>query len=75
MSGRTVDAIYENGVLRPLSPLDWLPEHGRVRLTVAVEGDKHPLGPCIGSMPDDDAEEMSRIVREEFQQVNPDEWK
>jgi predicted DNA-binding antitoxin AbrB/MazE fold protein len=28
-----VEAIYENGVLRPLEPLD-LPEHERVRLTV-----------------------------------------
>ena len=28
-----VDAIYENGVLRPLSPLA-LPEHSRVRLSV-----------------------------------------
>ncbi len=28
-----VDAIYENGVLRPLSPLA-LPEHARVRLSV-----------------------------------------
>lgn len=29
----SVDAIYENGVLRPLSPLA-LPEHARVRLSV-----------------------------------------
>jgi predicted DNA-binding antitoxin AbrB/MazE fold protein len=28
-----IDAIYENGVLRPLSPLA-LPEHARVRLSV-----------------------------------------
>jgi predicted DNA-binding antitoxin AbrB/MazE fold protein len=29
----TLDAIYENGILRPLSPLV-LPEHARVRVAV-----------------------------------------
>jgi len=29
----TVEAIYENGVFRPLQPLD-IPEHARVRVTV-----------------------------------------
>ena len=29
----TLDAIYENGLLRPLSPLA-LPEHARVRVAV-----------------------------------------
>jgi predicted DNA-binding antitoxin AbrB/MazE fold protein len=28
-----IEAVYENGLLRPLSPLA-LPEHARVRLTV-----------------------------------------
>jgi predicted DNA-binding antitoxin AbrB/MazE fold protein len=32
---RTVDAVYEGGVLRPLSALD-LPEHQRVRVRVDV---------------------------------------
>ncbi len=31
---RTVAAVYENGVLRPLEPLD-LPEHERVQVTIA----------------------------------------
>ena len=30
---RTVAAVYENGVLRPLEPLD-LPEHQQVQVTV-----------------------------------------
>jgi predicted DNA-binding antitoxin AbrB/MazE fold protein len=36
--GRTVPAIYEQGVLRPLRPLQ-LPEHTRVQVTVLVEED------------------------------------
>jgi len=30
----TVEAIYEAGILKPLSPLPELPEHTRVRLTI-----------------------------------------
>jgi predicted DNA-binding antitoxin AbrB/MazE fold protein len=33
-----LEAIYENGLLRPLSPLP-LPEHARVRLTVDAMSD------------------------------------
>ena len=29
----TVDAIYEAGVLKPLTPLSELPEHTKVRIT------------------------------------------
>jgi predicted DNA-binding antitoxin AbrB/MazE fold protein len=35
---KTVEAIYENGLLRPLSPLA-LPEHARVRLVVHDQTD------------------------------------
>jgi predicted DNA-binding antitoxin AbrB/MazE fold protein len=40
---RTVDAVYEGGVLRRLSALD-LPEHQRVRVTVDVAADEQPDG-------------------------------
>lgn len=30
----TVEAIYEAGILKPLSPLTDLPEHTKVRLTI-----------------------------------------
>jgi predicted DNA-binding antitoxin AbrB/MazE fold protein len=32
----TIEAIYESGVLKPLSPLPNLKEHERVRITVEV---------------------------------------
>jgi predicted DNA-binding antitoxin AbrB/MazE fold protein len=37
----TVDAVYEDGVLKPLSALD-LREHQRVRVTVDVAADEQP---------------------------------
>jgi predicted DNA-binding antitoxin AbrB/MazE fold protein len=33
MMARVIDAIYENGTLKPLETLD-LPEHQRVRITI-----------------------------------------
>ena len=38
---RTVDAVYEDGVLKPLGALD-LSEHQRVRVTVDVAADERP---------------------------------
>jgi hypothetical protein len=31
---------------------------------------RHPLADCIGIMPDADAEEMRRIIEDEFGKVN-----
>jgi predicted DNA-binding antitoxin AbrB/MazE fold protein len=36
MMKKSVEAIYENGVFRPLEPVD-LPEHQRVQVSVADE--------------------------------------
>jgi predicted DNA-binding antitoxin AbrB/MazE fold protein len=33
----TIDAVYENGVFRPLEPLPPIEEHRRVRLTVNTD--------------------------------------
>ncbi len=72
---RTINAIYEGGVLRPLQALDDIAEHARVRLTVeAVDSSGNGLASCIGILPDEDAAEMRRIVAGEFERVNPNEW-
>ena len=36
---RTIDAIYENGVLRPLEPVD-IKEHTRIRITLEIEAER-----------------------------------
>lgn len=38
---KVVEAVYENGVLTPLEPLD-LPEHLRVRITIQVPTQETP---------------------------------
>src|SRR5207245_3284584 len=65
---KTVDAVYEGGVLRLLSPLD-LPEHQRVRVTVDVAPDERPnetlrawLGVYAG-LAEEDVAEVAAIAR------------
>lgn len=43
----TVEAIYEAGVLKPLTPLAALPEHAKVRVTVEVLPGPAPHGRVI----------------------------
>ena len=43
----TVDAIYEAGVLKPLTPLPELPEHTKVRITVEAIVGLEPQGSVI----------------------------
>jgi predicted DNA-binding antitoxin AbrB/MazE fold protein len=72
---QTIDAIYENGVLRPVRPLAGVAERARVRVTVETAGpQRHPLADCIGVLPDADAAELRRIVEDEFEKVDADGW-
>lgn len=78
MVRQTVDAIYENGVLRPLTPLAGVPEHGAVRITVTeatANGARQSFADCVGTLPDADAQEMSKAIEREFERVDPNEWK
>lgn len=72
---QTIEAIYEDGVLRPLKPLKSLKEHSKVKVTIeAEEKAKHPLAGCIGILPDEDAAEMRQIIDQEFEKVDLREW-
>lgn len=60
---QTINAVYEGGVLRPLETLDGIAEHAHVKLIVeSVESSAGGIADCIGTLPDDDAAEMRRIV-------------
>ncbi len=72
---RTIEAIYADGVLRPLAPIDFLDENRRVTITVAVAPGERPLSGWVGGLSDADAKEMLRVIDAEFEQVNLDDWK
>ncbi len=67
---RAVRAIYENGVLRPLDPVEGIAESSEVRLFIRGAGQAARLAESIGILPEEDAEEMIRIIEEELEQTD-----
>ncbi|MCL5423297.1 MAG: antitoxin family protein [Nitrospirae bacterium] len=72
---KIIEAIYEDGVFRPLSPIKGLKKHQKVSITLKKPiKKKHPLEGLCGILPDEDAAEMLKVVDEEFEKVDMDEW-
>lgn len=73
---KTIHAIYEHGVLRPLEPIEGIIENSEVEITLSIEKVvSHPLLRFAGILNEEEADGMMKIVEEEFERVNPDEWK
>ena len=73
---KTIHAIYEHGILRPLEPIEGITENTEVEITIAVK--QKGLSPILrfaGILSEGEANTMLRIVEEEFERVNLDEWK
>jgi predicted DNA-binding antitoxin AbrB/MazE fold protein len=72
---RTIEAIYENGVFRPLAQIKGFKRHQKISLTVKKSSKKkHKLEGLCGILPDEDAAEMLKIIEDEFEKVDIDEW-
>lgn len=72
---KTVEAIYEKGVLRPLKPLEGVAENSKVTVTIEYEEIRlHPLLKFAGILSDTEAMELSKLIEEEFEKVDPDAW-
>jgi predicted DNA-binding antitoxin AbrB/MazE fold protein len=72
MFPQTLEAIYENGVLRLLEPLEGLAEHSKVKITIeAEESHPHPLLQFAGILNNEEAAELRRIIEEEFEGIDP----
>ena len=72
---KTVEAVYENGVFRPLKRPEGIAEHRQVTLTVTAEDRTSSLADLAGRISADDAEEMRSIVEREFERVDLREWR
>jgi len=72
---KTIEAVYENGVFRPLSPVKGLKKHQKISITLQkTTKKKHTLEGLCGILPDEDAAEMLKAIEEEFEKVDMDEW-
>ena len=72
---QVIEAIYENGVLRPLKPLKGFPEHTRLKITIeAEEVEPHPLLQFAGILSDEEAVELTHLIETEFEEIEPNGW-
>lgn len=72
---KTLEAVYENGVFRPLKRPEGIAEHRYVTLTVTAKDRPSSLADLAGRISADDAEEMRAIVEREFERIDPREWR
>ena len=71
---KTIHAIYEHGILRPLEPIEGIRENTEVEVSISVK--EKVLSPILrfaGILSEEEANKMLRIVEEEFERVNPDD--
>lgn len=72
---QTVEAIYENGVLRPLKALEGFPERCKVKITIESEETvAHPLQRFAGILSDEEAADLRRVIEDEFERIGPNAW-
>ena len=73
---KTIHAIYKQGMLRPLEPIEGIKENTEVEITISV-GDVGPshILKFAGILSDDEANRMILTVEEEFERVDMNEWK
>ena len=57
-----VEAIYENGVLRPLEPLEGFAEHCKVNIMVEYDEMTPYISRFAGILSDEEAQELRRII-------------
>ncbi|MBW4494818.1 MAG: antitoxin family protein [Oscillatoria princeps RMCB-10] len=72
---QTIEAIYENGVLRPLQALPGLPENSKVKITIECEpAAQHPLQEFAGILSDEEASDLQRTIADEFEKIDSNGW-
>lgn len=64
-----IDAIYEDGLLKPVQPLD-IREHTRVRITIEIEGETHKNAEQILALARQSYEGLSKEELEDIQSTN-----
>ena len=72
---QTIEAVYENGVLRPLQGLLGLMEHSKVKIAVkSKETPAHPLLQFAGIVTNEEATEFQSVITQEFEQIDSNGW-
>lgn len=72
---KTIQAIYKQGILKPLGPIEGIEENTEVKIIVSTEQkDSTSLLRFAGILDEEDASKMIKIVDDEFERINQSEW-
>jgi hypothetical protein len=73
---QTIHAIYRNGLLNPIGNIEGIMDDTEVEITISpVKGAVHPLLRFAGILSAEDADSMLKVVEDEFEKVNLNDWK
>lgn len=73
---KTIHAVYEHGVFKPLEPVEGIEENTELDVTVSIgEEVSNTVLKFAGVLSDDEAAGMMKTVDEEFERINLNEWK
>ncbi len=72
-STQTIEAVYENNVLKPIKPLKGIMEHENVMVVVRPRPVKKGLREVAGTLTHKEAKEMQKLIDEEFEKIEG-EW-
>jgi len=70
---RTVEAIYEKNVLKPIEPIQGIKEYERVVVILCSHPVKRGLRELVGTLTHEEAEVMQKLIDEEFEKIEG-EW-
>ena len=70
---KTVEAIYEDNVLKPVEPIKGIKEHERVLVILCSQPIKKGLRELVGTLTHEEAEVMQKLIDEEFENIEG-EW-
>ena len=70
---KTVEAIYEDNVLKPVEPIKGIKEHERVMVILCSHPIKKGLRELVGTLTHEEAEAMQKLIDEEFEKIEG-EW-
>lgn len=70
---RTIEAVFENTVLKPLEPIKGFREHEKMTIILCPHPRKGDLRKLVGTLTHEEAEEMRKSIGSEFERVEG-EW-
>lgn len=69
---KTIEVIYEDSVFKPISPVDGIHEHDRIIMVVSRRCNKEGVRSLAGTLSHEEAEEMEKMIDEEFGKIEGD---